>query len=107
MAIKMKVGDTIKATGLHKDINGDPVDLLAAGITITSGVLSPDGLTRHELTVTIDPDQVTNKGKFSILGQSADWSPGKGYRWDTRYTDSSDYSWSDDTQLIDLGEAGA
>jgi hypothetical protein len=102
----MKIGDTLKATGLHKDSAGAAVDLLTAQITVTSGLLSPDGCTRVPFEVTIDPDQVANKGKFLIVGQTTGLRPGKGWQWDTRYTDSSGYSWSDDSTAVDLSESG-
>lgn len=101
--IRMKVGDTIASDAVYKDANDDPVDLTAAGITVTSSVLSPDGRTRHELTVTL-ANQSTDPGKYTVTGDTSEWTPGKGWRWDVRYTDASGSSWSTETQIIDLSE---
>lgn len=102
--ITMKVGDTLQSVSTYRDANGTPVDLTAAGIEVASSVLSPDGATRHELIVEL-ADQATDPGKYTIKGDSSDWPPGKGWRWDVRYTlTSTEFSWSTDTQLIDLKE---
>lgn len=98
--VSLKVGDSISVVGTYKDNAGTPVDLDAAGITVTSSVLSPDGKTRHPLEV-VPYDQSTDPGKFTIHGSTADWEPHKGWLWDIRYTTADD-SWSSDSVTIDL-----
>jgi hypothetical protein len=102
--IKRKVGDTLQCTGTYKDENGNPVNLTNAGIGVESSLLSPDGEKRVALTVVVNPDQVTNPGKYTVTGDLTDLEPGKGWRWDIRYTDATDFSFSSDTILIDLSE---
>lgn len=103
--IRMKVGDSLDCVGTYKDGAGTPVNLTVAGLTVTSAVLSSEGDERFELTVTPDPDQVANPGRFTILGDSSSWTPGKGLRWDVRYTDAAGRSVSTDTVIIDLSQA--
>lgn len=104
LPIRLKVGDTFEVLGTYKDDSGDAVDLLAAGIEVASSVASADGLEIYALTVTVDPNQVANTGKFHITGNTAAWQPGKGLQWDVRYTRTADgYSFSSDSNIINLG----
>jgi hypothetical protein len=102
--IKLKVGDTLDCTATYKDDAGNPVNLTLAGITVTSKLLSPDGETHVELTVVPNADQVANPGQFTVAGPTDTLEPGKGWRWDIRYTSATGDSFSSDTVLIDLGE---
>lgn len=99
--VKLRVGDDLIVDGLYKDENGDPVDLTVAGITITSAVLAQDESTRYELTVT-PADQTTNPGEYTITGDTSEWTPGRALKWNVRYTNTADESWSTDCFTIEL-----
>jgi len=65
-AIRLKVGDTLNCIATYKDADGNPVNLTTAAITVTSKLMSPDGETHVDLTVTPDPDQSANPGQFTV-----------------------------------------
>lgn len=79
----MKRGDTLLANCVHKDSDGNPVNLATAGIEITSAVIDGAGA-RHDVGVTIK-DQGVTPGGFVVESDSADWTPGTECQWDIRY----------------------
>lgn len=100
--LDLKIGDTIDCTGTHRDSDGNPIDLTAAGITVNSSVRQDDG-TVHSLAVEI-LDQAAHPGEFRITGETGQWSPGKCNLWDIRYTNADGHSYSTDTIQIRLAE---
>lgn len=92
-SVSINLGDTIKASCVYRDSNGDPVNLTAAGITVTSAIRNPDGTKEFDLEVTPAADQVANAGQFLIRGQSAEFASRQTagtWTWLIRYTQGED-----------------
>lgn len=92
-AVTLNFGDTLKATGVYRDANGDPVNLDSAGIAVSASIRNPDGTAEYVLEVTTDPDQVANPGKFTVRGQTADFAAANtlgSWTWLIRYTQGED-----------------
>lgn len=100
--IKLKIGDTFRTNATYKDANNTPVNLTTAGITPTSAALHESDSERYDLTVAL-LDQSTSPGQFTVSGDTSTWKPGR-LRWDIRYTDSTGYSFTTETELIELTE---
>lgn len=81
-----KAGATISLPCLYKDGAGAAVDL--TGYTVTSQVRRVNRVKLATFTYTMDPDQVTNRGRFVLSitsASSASW-PAATYRCDVRIT---------------------
>ena len=91
-SIKIIRGDTFYASGVYKDSAGDPVNLTLAATTVAASARDPNGLVSIDLVVTPDPNQISNPGAFTVVGETVDWvsdSP-VGAHWNVRlhYTSS-------------------
>lgn len=100
---ELKRGDTLTADCVHRDDAGAPIDL--TGMTINSSVQSMDGSKSYPLNVTINPDQVAHKGEYAIEGDTSTWEPGYSLKWDIRYVQSDNTSFSTNTIFFTLNEA--
>lgn len=87
--VTIKQGDTLIADCTYRDVNGTPVNLDTAGITIRSAVRSPDGMTLYPLEY-IPRDQATRPGEYRLRGSSKGWPIGSTLAWDIRYFKGED-----------------
>lgn len=99
----LKVGDTLLARCVHRDDNGTPINLTAAGITITSAVRKSVGFQTYPVTVTPDPDQIANPGVYICSADTSNWLPDNLMNWDVRYNQGSN-SFSTRTIIFALQE---
>lgn len=88
---RMKRGTTFVIEGRY-GAKGRFVSL--TGLTMTAQVSFFCGSDPIDLTVTPDPDQVANPGKFTIEGDTADWPTGCGEA-DIRFVSGSDVFYSE------------
>lgn len=100
----LKRGDTLLAQCVHRDSNGNPVNLTLAGISIDSVVKSENGFHRYNLTVTLNPDQLANPGAYEIRGDTTTWQVGDNLSWDIRYSQGGN-SFSTRTIIFGLSES--
>ena len=106
--VKIIRGDTFRADAVYRDTDGIPVDLDAAGITVTAVARDPDATTTVELDVVQAPDQAATPGEFSVTGDTAAWvttadSRLAGWRVRFSYT-SAEGRFSSDVLIVDLVE---
>lgn len=88
---RFKKGSTFEITGRY-GVRGRYVAL--TGMTMSASVSFFCGSDPIALTVTPDPDQVSNPGKFTISGDTAGWPTGCGEA-DIRFVSGDDVFYSE------------
>lgn len=96
-----KVGNTFSASGVVTDTSSPsvPVNLVSAGIAISSAMISPDGSRTVNLTVDV-ADQSVSPGAYTLRVETGDFTPGV-WRWDIRFRYATDSS-SDATKTLNV-----
>lgn len=78
MDIRHKKGDTFIANCVYKDPAGNPIDMVAQGISVQSAVRLRFGT--FPLTVTTG----STTGAFTLQSDTDEWNVGRG-QWDIKY----------------------
>lgn len=98
MILRFKRGTTIRLRCTHS-LSGSTVNLTGYTLAATARL---DGAA-VSLAVTIDADQTTNRGVFTLTSDSTSWGLGR-HRVDVRFTTPSADRYYSETFQIDITE---